>query len=94
MEWNIIMSRKRGTPAYKNKTIGPKTFTTTRIAWQKIRAAEKRTGKSRSDVLTHCVMVAANDITKEVLEKSHVEATADALHTAAEQPIEPIEVAS
>ena len=70
------MSRKRGTPAYKNKAVGPKTFTTTRIAWQKIRAAEKRTGKSRSDVLTHCVMEVADEITAEALEKTKVEATA------------------
>lgn len=54
-------------PAYKRKT-QPTSCIVTREAWLKLKAAERRTGKSRSDVITHCLLVSADGITREAFE--------------------------
>lgn len=58
------MSRKKGTPFYKKKNVAS-SFITTKPAWLKLKAAERRTGKSRSDVITECLMKQADAITKD-----------------------------
>lgn len=57
------MARKKGTPAYSNKTVQG-SHVLSRTADRKVKAAEKRTGKSASDILEHGVMEVADKITK------------------------------
>ncbi len=55
------MARTKGKPAYPNKTIGG-SFRTIPAAHKKMRAASKRTKKSDSDVITHCLLKSADTI--------------------------------
>lgn len=56
------MGRRAGRTAYSRKTVGPMTYITTPLAFLKLKRAEDRTGRSRSDVITHCLMAAADEI--------------------------------
>lgn len=58
------MGRKKGKPAYSKKN-RPSSFVTTKEAWFRLKSAERRTGKSRSDIITHCVMKTADSIRRE-----------------------------
>lgn len=59
--------RKRGKPAYK------KTRATSlllqEVAFKKAKAAERRTGKSRSDIINHCILKEADNITRETFKQ-------------------------
>lgn len=55
------MGRKAGKPAYKNKKVRG-SYMMTPLAHLKVTSAVRRTGKSESDVLTHCILVAADTI--------------------------------
>lgn len=57
------MARTKGKPAYPDKSVGG-SFRTTPEAHKKMRSASKRTGKSDSDVITHCILESAPKITK------------------------------
>ncbi len=57
------MARTKGKPAYPNKSVGG-SFRTTPEAHKKMRSASARTGKSDSDVITHCLIEGAPKITK------------------------------
>lgn len=74
------MARKPGTPMYGNKT-GSKgvqgTYYITREADKKLRAAARRTGKSRSNVIDYCLRASADALTK---------AAAEAIAAGAGQP--------
>ena len=56
------MARKKGRPAYPNKSKQGSYFIT-RTAHQKMKAAAKRTRKSDSDVIDHCLRETADQIT-------------------------------
>ncbi len=56
------MARHKGKPAYPNKTQAGSYFITT-TAFMLARAASKRTGKSVSDVIEHCLRETAKSIT-------------------------------
>lgn len=56
------MARTKGKPAYPDKTVGG-SFRTTPAAHRKMRSASKRTKKSDSDVITHCLLKGADSIT-------------------------------
>jgi hypothetical protein len=56
------MARTKGTPAYPDKSVGG-SFRTTPAAHKKMRSASKRTKKSDSDVITHCLIKTADSIT-------------------------------
>ena len=58
------MGRKKGSPAYRNKTQAT-SFITTPTAFKKLKAAERRSRKSRSDCVTDCIMAHADNITRE-----------------------------
>ena len=58
------MARHKGKPAYPNKTQAGSYFITT-TAFMLARAASKRTGKSISDVIEHCLRQTARSITPE-----------------------------
>lgn len=62
------MGRKKGRPVFKRKSRAT-SFICTREAWDKLRAAERRTGKSRSDVITHCLLQEADKITREMFDR-------------------------
>lgn len=55
------MGRKKGTPAYSGKTRAS-SFITTPQAMRKLKGAERRSGKSRSDCLTRCIVAHADTI--------------------------------
>lgn len=56
------MARKKGKPAYPNKSKTGSYFMT-REAHRKMKAAAKRTGKSDSDVIEHGIRETAEKIT-------------------------------
>jgi hypothetical protein len=57
------MARTKGKPAYPNKSkVG--SFCTTPEAHKRMRSASQRTGKSDSDVITHCLLELAPSISK------------------------------
>ena len=56
------MARTKGTPAYPDKSVGG-SLRTTPAAHKKMRSASKRTKKSDSDVITHCLLKTADSIT-------------------------------
>ncbi len=58
------MARKKGKPAYPNKSKSGSYFITN-AAHKKMKAAAKRTGKSDSDILEHGLHETADKITKE-----------------------------
>lgn len=62
------MGRTRGKPAYRGKTEATSVILQP-VALMKSQAAEKRTGKSRSDVVNHCLLKEADNITKKTFEK-------------------------
>jgi hypothetical protein len=55
------MARTKGKPAYPNKSVAG-SFCTTPNAHKAMRSASKRTGKSDSDVITHCLLETAPSI--------------------------------
>lgn len=58
------MARQKGKPAYPNKSRAGSYFITT-TAFMLLRAASKRTGKSDSDVIEHCLRQSAKSITRD-----------------------------
>jgi hypothetical protein len=59
-----MAGRKAGRPMFGKKT-KQGSHILTREAWQKMRRASKRTGKSESDVLEYCVRKSADGLTRE-----------------------------
>jgi hypothetical protein len=57
------MARTKGKPAYPKKSKAG-SFCTTPEAHKRMRSASQRTGKSDSDVITHCLLETAPTITK------------------------------
>ncbi len=57
------MARKKGNPAYPNKS-KTGSYYITQDAHKKMKAAAKRTGKSDSDVIEHGLQETAETITK------------------------------
>lgn len=49
------MPRKKGNPAYEGKNIAS-SYCVTRQAWIRLGKAERRTGKSKSDIIQHCLV--------------------------------------
>jgi hypothetical protein len=58
------MARTKGKPAYPDKSVGG-SFRTTPAAHKKLRSASKRTKKSDSDVITHCLLKSADTISSQ-----------------------------
>lgn len=58
------MARKKGTPAYPNKSKAG-SYWITKVAFIKMRQASRRTGKSDSDIIEHCLRLQADGITRE-----------------------------
>ncbi len=58
------MARQKGKPAYPNKSRSGSYFITS-TAFLLIRAAAKRTGKSDSDIIEHCIRQSAKSITQQ-----------------------------
>lgn len=56
--------RRKGKPMYPKKSVIGSYYLTT-IAAAKMRAAAKRTGKSESDVIEHCLRESADGLTRE-----------------------------
>lgn len=64
------MGRKRGKPAYGKKSQAT-SFITPLRAMTKLKAAERRTRKSRSDIITHCMLTpdTVDTVTRETMEQ-------------------------
>ena len=58
--------RSKGRPAYKRKT-KQGSFICTYECWLKLLAAKRRTGKSKSDIIEHCIRAVADSITPETM---------------------------
>lgn len=58
------MARKKGVPWYPKKSKYA-SYYITKLAYLKLRAAARRTGKSDSDVIEFCLRATADTITKE-----------------------------
>jgi len=64
------MARKKGRPAYANKKV-LSSYCVDRSTWLAMSAAEKRTGKSKSDLIQHCLLTGdtVDSVTRDTMTK-------------------------
>jgi hypothetical protein len=61
------MARRKGMPMFGKKSVQG-SYYITRVAYLKMRAARKRSGKSDSDIIDYCLRESADGLTREKAE--------------------------